>query len=124
MKHRLYSYLLLLFSCSLFLLAACSEGDDEEMPAPNPPSGCVTENITYTSHIKALVEKNCALSGCHVPGTGRLDYTSFAGLKTVADDGRLRQKALVERSMPPNGSLTECELAQLDAWLKDGAPEN
>lgn len=111
-----------LFIGILPLLGGC-QYDVEEVLYPQDPA-CETIALSYTANIKQLADANCAVSGCHVAGTGRANLTTYAGLKQVADNGQMRQKVLVEKSMPPSGPLPDCELRQIDAWLNAGAPEN
>ncbi|EMR02661.1 hypothetical protein [Cesiribacter andamanensis] len=106
----------------LWVWAGCAYHTEEELYPLDP--NCQTEAITYTANIRQLITTNCALSGCHVAGTGRANLTTYAGVKQVADNGLIRQKVIVEKSMPPSGPLSACEISQLDAWLRAGAPEN
>ncbi len=117
MKH-----LLSLLFCGMLLLPGCYYDVEEELYPPDP--ACETTALSYTANIKQLIDTNCAISGCHVAGTGRVSFTAYAGVKQVADNGLMRQKVLVEKTMPPGGPLPDCELRQIDAWLKAGAPEN
>ena len=126
MKHLLKTSAILVAILSIAI--ACG-GNEEDTPAPTPTPtptdpNCITESITYNSHIKAIVNANCATSGCHVSGTGRANFTSYATLKAYADNGQIKQKVLVSKTMPPNGSLSTCQLNQIEAWLNAGAPEN
>lgn len=111
------------FICLLTLLLGGCQYHVEEALYPQDPA-CETSALSYTANIRQLVNTHCAVSGCHVAGTGRTDLATYAGLKQVADNGLMRQKVLVEKSMPPGGSLTDCELRQIEAWLNAGAPEN
>lgn len=117
MKH-----LTLLLILNLLLLGGCYYDVEEELYPLDP--NCQTEALTYTANIRQIINTNCAIGGCHVAGTGRVNLTTYAGVKEVADNGLLRQKVIVEKSMPPSWSLTTCEIRQLDAWLRAGAPEN
>lgn len=104
------------------LLSGCQYHVEEELYPQDP--ACETSALSYTANIRQLVDTHCAVSGCHVAGTGRTDLTTYAGLKQVADNGLMRQKVLIEKSMPPGGPLPDCELRQIEAWLNAGAPEN
>lgn len=114
--------LLPLMLLSLLGLWGCYYDVEEELYPVDP--NCQTEALSYTGNIKQLVDTRCAISGCHVAGTGRVNLTTYAGVKQVADNGLMRQKVIVEKSMPPSGPLPSCEMLQIDAWLKAGAPEN
>lgn len=93
-------------------------------PEPEPEE-CDTEDVTYTSHIRLIVNTNCAISGCHVTGgQGNGSFETYEGIKAKVDNGALRQRVLVEKSMPPTGSLSDCELDQIEAWIDAGGPES
>lgn len=111
-------FLILLLS----LLSGCYYDVEEEL-YPLDPS-CPTGVITYTAHVQQIVATNCALSGCHVAGTGLPNLTTYAGVKQIADNGLMRQKVIIDKTMPPAGPLAACELRQLRTWLDAGAPEN
>lgn len=119
MNRILYTPLMLF---SFFFISGCTYHVEEELFPPDPD--CQTTALTYTDNIRQIINTNCATPGCHVPGNGRVDLTQYEGVKQVAEAGLLRQKVLVEKTMPPGRPLTACEMQQLDAWLKAGAPEN
>lgn len=112
-------YLLL---CTLFSLTGCYYDIEAELYPVDP--ACETTALSYTGNIKQIVDANCAVSGCHVEGTGRANLTTYAGLKQIADNGLIHQKVVVEQSMPPSGPLPDCEMRQIEAWLSAGAPQN
>ena len=106
---------------ALLLLAGCYY-DDEASLYPEA-TDCHFDTVTYSLDIIPIVNANCAIPGCHVSGTGRVDFTTYKGIKSVADDGRLEQNALVSKIMPPT-ALSYCDRSKIEAWLQDGAPEN
>lgn len=131
-------YLLLLsitFLLSSFLFISCSKSDD---PAPmgsatanaDDVSSECSDNITYSNHIKPLVMKTCAVSGCHTPN-GFKDFTSYSSLKSHIESGGVANFiARIEPGggMPPSYSsgpnLTDCERVQLKTWLQAGYLNN
>jgi hypothetical protein len=116
-------YLLPLAVLLLLLAAQGCYYDNEEYLYPN--SFCDTSAVTYTSTIAPLVQANCAVPGCHVPGgTGPGDFTSYIGVKAKVDNGSFRAVTIVNKSMPPSGPLSNCEQQQLSTWLDTGAPNN
>ena len=104
-----------------FFLSSCYYDNEEEL---YPTETCDLTEITFNQDIKPIIENNCALSGCHVPGTGRVDYTRFQGLQIAVNDGRIKQRAVVQRSMPPGGPLNGCEIKKIEKWLANGALNN
>jgi hypothetical protein len=111
---------LLILSCCGLL--AC-EYDNEEELFPESAE-CETTNITYDNTIGPLMNTNCAVSGCHDGNSGLTGYTNYAAVKVIVDNGKLEQRVLVQKDMPPSVPLTSCELAQFQAWIDNGAPEN
>ena len=75
--------------------------------------------------IKSIIDNNCAVSGCHVPGgTGRTDYSIDANIVSNAESIKTRTQ---NRSMPRNGSgytLTQQQIDEIACWVNDGAMLN
>ena len=101
--------------------AGCYYDNEEEL---YPGTACDTTNITYNSHVKAIMSSSCAYTGCHVaggPAPGILD--NYAGVKEKVDDGTFFTRTLDVKNMPPAGPLSDCNLAILAAWIDGGAQE-
>ncbi len=81
--------------------------------------------MTYASTVVPILQGNCAIPGCHVPGgTGPGDFTSYLGVKAKVDNGTFRNVTIVVQTMPPSGPLSACDRQRLDTWLSAGAPNN
>jgi hypothetical protein len=109
--------LFLLFSMAFF--SCKEENKDSEKPTDTDCS-----KVSYSADVKPIINKSCALSGCHGSGSNNGDLTLFSGVKAKAEDGTLNNRVLVKKDMPPSGSLSSEELAKIDCWIKNGAPEN
>ncbi|MEN7549726.1 hypothetical protein AAG747_17515 [Rapidithrix thailandica] len=81
----------------------------------------VTSGITYQDHIRPLVQSKCAISGCHVSGTGRVNFNSLSNIQQNAAEMKSRTQS---RDMPRTGSLTQAQIDQLACWVDDGALNN
>ncbi|MDQ3536649.1 MAG: hypothetical protein M3421_13595 [Bacteroidota bacterium] len=81
----------------------------------------IPSGIKFQNSIKPIIENNCAISGCHVAGTGRADFTSFSNIKSSAQ--RIKELT-ASKAMPKTGSLTDEEIEQIACWVDDGAPNN
>ena len=101
------------------LFHGCYYDNAEEL---YPNSTCNLSNLSYDLVIKPIIDANCAISGCHVSGTGRKDLSTYQGLKDVADDGRLHDRLVVKKDMPPSQPISNCDIAAIDAWINNGAP--
>ncbi len=95
---------------------------------------------TWDTNVKAIIESSCSYSGCHSGGAtansfipeGSNDFTTYASIKSVLDNGSFEQRSLVAQNMPPAmfvppGNPTELTQAQIDVlqcWADEGFPEN
>lgn len=123
-----------LFLFLVFSLASCRY-DKENLPAAT--SGCDTLNVSYSASIKIILHDNCY--SCHSTAntqTGGLDIEDWNSLKnyltqSYRGDGIygskffhvVNQDGLVPH-MPPTGKLSDCDLAKIRSWLRDGGLEN
>lgn len=106
---------------SLFL--AFCERNNEETLYPETIL-CDTTNVSYSASIAPIIASSCALSGCHVQGGTPPILENYTHLKTIADDGRLNNRVIVQQNMPPSNRLNDCNIKLIDAWIKAGAPNN
>ena len=91
-------------------------------------SGCelsstvMVENGTEFAAVKSIIDQSCAVSGCHVAGTGRTDFTKNDNIVNSASQIKTRTG---NNSMPP-GTATISSQAKSDiaCWVDDGANLN
>ena len=111
---------------TLFIVVLVAQGcyyDKEEELYPF--AYCDTSNVTWSGTIEPIVQGRCAIPGCHVTGgDGPGNFTTYAGVKAVADNGKLRQRVVVQGDMPPGGGLSSCQKLQFNDWIQAGAPQN
>lgn len=95
--------------------------------------------FTYTNDIQPIIANTCAYAGCHsgataspwVPATSK-DYTTYSGLLTSLENGKLKERAIILGNMPDTAfvmpghpkELTAEEKEKLSCWLDAGYPEN
>lgn len=92
--------------------------------------GCVAtqsvtlkSGITYQSHIKEIIDANCAVSGCHV--TGGSAPMSLETFDVAQDRAGSIKTAVLNNVMPKNGPPLSQDLKnKIACWVDDGAPEN
>lgn len=125
MKRPGYLYPLFL---SFILFFSCSKSNEEDLTENPGGNTCVTANMRYSTHIQPILQSNCY--GCHGNGqvNGGVTLDSHAGVKAVADNGRL-VGAITHASgfspMPQGAAkLSECNINRIKAWIQDGAPNN
>jgi len=81
----------------------------------------ILSGVSFEGEVKNIIDTNCAISGCHVSGTARADFTSL----TVIQNNALSIKTrTANKSMPKNGSLTNQEIDIIACWVDDGAKNN
>ena len=85
---------------------------------PEPP--CL--EITYTQDVEPIIQANCTVSGCHVPGTGLPNYQDFSTVQALAQEIKSRTGS---GEMPKGDrTLSMDEINAIACWVDDGAPEN
>ncbi len=83
---------------------------------------CATPAPTYSSNVKSIINTKCATEGCHSEGRG--DFRVFENFKRKVDNGEVKDKVVINKSMPPNGTLSKNEIQEIDCWIKNGALGN
>jgi hypothetical protein len=117
-----------LFFIIILLQQACSR-DKYEIPGKVPPPSndtnnnnptiniCDTATVKYSNYIANVINTNCG--GCHST------YTNYAGVKAIADDGKLKARAVDGNPspMPPSGLLPQSTRDSILWWINGGKCE-
>ena len=83
-------------------------------------SSCDGVTPTYTEGVSTILNKNCALSGCHVSGFVNGDFSTYSGAQSKKDD----IKNMVEKKlMPPTGGLSDSDIQTISCWVENDCPE-
>ncbi len=77
--------------------------------------------ISWRDEIKPIMDTRCAKSGCHVKGSGRVDFTIFNNIVESAALIKLYTQTL---RMPQDGVLPEDQIKKIACWVDDGTPNN
>lgn len=121
---RILSVLLL---CGMLMFSSCYYDNEEELyEYYNELNPCDTAAVSFASDIMPMIQGNC-ISGCHVAGgtgQGAGIFENYAEVKAKADNGSLMNRVVVVQDMPSGGSLTDCQISQVQAWILNGAPNN
>lgn len=87
---------------------------------------CETENLNFNDHIAVIIKDYCA--GCHGGNNpdGDLLLENYQQVRAAGMDGRLlgtirKQAGFIP--MPFYGSMTDCEVNQIEAWVFNNMPE-
>lgn len=109
----------------LFFFGSCYY-DNEEALYPTLNNTCDTTNVTYSATIASILSNTC--TGCHggsIPSGGIL-LTNYTSVQTVASSGLLMNaiKGNGVPLMPLSGSLSSCNITQIQIWVRNGMPNN
>lgn len=119
--------LILLISLSVLLLSSCYYDNGEDLYGQLAP--CDTSNVKYSVQVVNILSQNCYR--CHggnaVDGAG-VKLQDFQVVKGNALSGTLLgvlKHAPGYVQMPKNATkLSNCDIAIIEAWVKQGAPNN
>ncbi|OQP63875.1 hypothetical protein A3860_23355 [Niastella vici] len=113
---------LALLTIIIVLLTGCYY-DKGELIYPDSTVDCSKVTATYTA-VKPIVAGKCNTTGCHnaASAAGSTVLETYDQVKALA--GRIKQRALVDKTMPPGAALTTSEIAILTCWINSGTPNN
>lgn len=132
MKHIKFVFF---FLVAILVIQACRK-DFTMAPTVQLPTG----NISFDTVILPILTANCAKSGCHVTGGQTPDLTAANAYNQLTELGYVPEGdtsitdaknctlygKLISTSkpMPPTGTLTPTQIAEILAWIKQGSLNN
>lgn len=108
--------------CGGILIYACSSD------AVNTDEEC-TEQITYTSNVKAVMDASCATSGCHNAQTKAdgIDLSTYSEVRDESSNNRfmgsMRHESGFDRMPEGAQKLSDDVLDMIACWISNGTPE-
>lgn len=114
-----------LLAFSIWLLLSCHYNVEEEL---YETIDCITTDISYAQDILPILELDCF--GCHSTEAdfGNVTLEGYSQISQYVSDGSLLGSVSYDGGfspMPKGGAkLLDCEIAKIDAWIIDGAPNN
>ena len=93
--------------------------------APAVSTACTDTEVTYTSTVKAIIDKNCAGS-CHSASNhaGGIDLSTYENVKTEAIKARfigsLKHEGYYTPMPKKNPKLNDSTLNILSCWIEKG----
>lgn len=105
-------------------LQACLNDKGEVATTPDV---CDTLTVSYQDSIVPILTVHCTDFACHVSGgTGPGDFTTYAALKAVVDNGLLNQHLFILQDMPqvPAAALSDQQKQLFECWINAGGPNN
>jgi hypothetical protein len=110
------------------IVGACSKGSNGNdggslPPPPPPPSSCSTISAKFSADVNPIIQNSCAISGCHGNGSGNGPgpLVTFDQIKNAASQIKT---AVVSRSMPLGGALSNAQIQIISCWVDNGSVNN
>jgi len=101
---------------------------DKLYVTPGTPDSCNVTTVTYSAIVQPIIQQNCAISGCHdASSSNGFLLDNYTHVATQAASGALVGTISHSGSypaMPLSGSLTTCQIKQIQAWVTAGYPNN
>jgi hypothetical protein len=105
-----------LFWCLFLIVSGCSYREEKSRGTAQEPVR--TGTISFAKIEKEILRPNCL--GCH-SGSQSPQLLTYAEVKENLQ--AIRREVLEKKTMPKRGPLAEAELALLQTWIENGAPE-
>ncbi len=112
-----------LFTLLIFalLLINCTSDSTDDLTIPVPTA------ITYTQHVKMIMDTSCATSGCHnaASNTAGLTLETYTQVKDAfTSRNALGRMESTTAAMPPSGNLPTTSIQIIKNWRDQGYLEN
>jgi hypothetical protein len=124
MKHP-YLAVSLIF-VAVVLISSCLKEKSKTVPviATPPVALGACDTITYTKHIKSIIDLNCAFAGCHVAGGVSPTLTTYSEVSAIAGaNGKLKLRVITLQTMPASAPLSAPDIAKIQCWIDNGAKQ-
>lgn len=119
---KLFSYAIVASVSLLFMMNSCYYDNAEDL-YPTDTTSIDSTTITYQANVKSILETHCAISGCHVSGTGRQPFTTYTEVKNSITNYNLEGR-IQDGTMPPGGNIPQADVDVVVYWIQNGTPEN
>lgn len=113
---------IIMLSLAFFLIHCSSENEEDLLPNNN--DRCEENTATLSENIIPIINQNCAISGCHVSGTGRADLSVK---ENIIQNATQIRSFTQNNFMPPSGSgltLSAGQKEDIYCWVENGAQDN
>ena len=108
-------------------VAGCYYDKYDKLYPPSTNTGCDSSNVTYSVTVRGILDNYCM--GCHNAATasGGAVLVSYSDVNNYVVNGLLMgdiKQLSGFVPMPPGAKLNDCDIAKLQKWVNDGAPNN
>ena len=93
-----------------------------------PPTNCVTDNMSYATHINPILSHNCFVCHSEAANNGNVTLEGYSNVIIYVNSGQL-MGAIKHQSgfsaMPQNSTpLSDCDISKIEQWTAQGAQNN
>jgi len=114
------------------MVYSCKEDEEPEPQGGGntPQELCDSLDITFDTHIKAIVDNSCNGATCHAPGGGGgFSLQTYDEVKGAAQypaflGAIMQMDTFTFMPYTPAPKLSDALIEQLECWEKSGFPEN
>ncbi len=107
------------------IFSACYYDSEEKL---YPTTDCVTANMSYQTNIVPILQRNCYVCHSAAVNTGNITLEGYGELIKHVNSGKLLGAINHDYGftpMPQNApKMVTCEIAKIEKWIADGAPDN
>lgn len=114
---------LFILICTILLFVSCAY-DKEDLLYPGAAFDCNLSPSKFNTDIKPIMLASCATAGCHnvADAAAGVVLETYDQVNAFAD--RINQRAVVEKTMPVAGPLSNTEIDKISCWINQGTPNN
>ena len=115
-------FLLSVFFGIVFVLGSCTYNSQE----PDTPvvELCDTLDASYVNDVSVIISSNCGSPSCHGTNGTFGDMSTYDLFKSYVDQGKISDRVIEQKNMPPSGPLSDEEINKLNCWIENGAENN
>ena len=123
-KQHSFAILFFLAAIPFLFLPSCSSDSLEDLQGSI--DSCAHDTISFTSKVMPMLQTNCGASAgsCHGSSSSRQYFIDYTTVKAKIDDGRIEDRALIQKDMPPSSPMSDCDQDLLRKWIDNGALDN
>jgi len=89
---------------------------------------CETESVQYSDEIRLILDNSCMICHNAASNFGNIKLETYEQVVQRVEDGRLLGAIRHESGFSPmpqgNPKLSDCQIAQIEAWIDEGYPQN
>ncbi len=112
----------------MFVIIIAAQGcyyDKEELLYGGSATvSCATVSSKFSTDVKIIIQNKCATAGCHNAASASGGAVLETHAQVAALAARIKQRSVVEKTMPSAGPLLPAEIAIIKCWIESGAPNN